>query len=71
MAPLLTYLAWSTATTFVGILFYGAAANVAPPGAMKTNSKYIALCAALSVAFTPLGAWFLSTLFRMKHMPAV
>ncbi len=71
MTNLLLYFSVSVTLTIAGLMFYMATENLQPAGDAQARRKQILLCIGLSVLFTPLGAWFVSAVIRMRQLPPV
>ncbi len=69
MTNLLLYFSASITATLAGLLFYMAVENLHPPGDAQGRRRQILTIAILSVLLTPLGAWFVSVVFRLRKWP--
>jgi hypothetical protein len=69
MSALLMYLVGSISATIVGLMFYLAVQNLDPSTDPGTRGKTIMASLLLSVLFTPLGAWFITAVIRMRKSP--
>ncbi len=66
MSQVLIYLVASFSTTVVGLMFYLAVENLEPSTNSDKKGKTILVSLLLSVLFTPLGAWFITAVIRMR-----
>ncbi len=69
MNTLLTYFVASVTATIGGLMFYMAVENLHPPSDTESRRKEVATCILLSAVFTPLGAWMISVVVRLKKLP--
>jgi hypothetical protein len=69
MNVLLLYLVATTSTTVAGLMFYMAIINLEGSDVLKKQGKQLLLIIALSILFTPLGAWLISSVVRLKKLP--
>jgi zinc transporter ZupT len=66
---LLTYFLGSFTATIAGLMFYMTIENLHPSADRENRRKQVAMSALLSVLFTPLGAWLVSAVIRMRKLP--
>ena len=59
----------STSATIAALMFYMAVENLDPSSTTEKKRKYITSGIVLSVLFTPLGAWLISVIIKMKKLP--
>jgi zinc transporter ZupT len=69
MNTLLMYFSASVTATIGGVMFYMAVENLHPPSDTESRRKELATCILLSAFLTPLGAWIISMVIRLKQLP--
>jgi hypothetical protein len=69
MNVFLLYLVATTSSTVAGLMFHVAIVNLEGSDVVTKQGKHVLLTIALSMLFTPLGAWFISSVFRLKKLP--
>lgn len=68
LLDLLKYFGLNAGATFAGILYWMAIENMQPVELKQKEHQKLSVVLVLSLLFTPIGAWVISTIIRIRKI---